>query len=425
MFSQLSTTFTLLSALLAARLADAKDFDWDIEPKDGFPAVAFNNSTTTKEIVFLYDSPLLYENKTYGVTVFDNDCKTIGSNAITHLEDTSVDRELTIRVDVDQETISNSTYYTPINMTNAVIGLCLRVDYLLNDVSINFHETNLTIDIDLTAGFNPTGLQQMRIEAQQDTVNTNIDYPVVVYHCDEANDKLATKPNLTQGDTLQLCVELDSTVISGNAYVVEIMSIDLNQANMNQNVTYKNIVDKGIPDFFTSKLCQGGVCNIKTQLESRWFTDPIPGDINATGVAILAFGSSGSGQGVRFLRAPIVFQKRRHVDVDESERERTLKHGDDANVHTHFTLTTSLKIRSSHDKNDKIPVLMFVGAALLLVLLFSCGCCLFCVIHRFGFLQGEDCWPGEEEVTGKRKSEVVPELEATSYEEDHTEWSTR
>jgi hypothetical protein len=280
----------------------------------------------------------------------------------------------------------------------------------------------------LTAGFNPTGLQQIRIEAQQDTVSTKIDYPVVVYHCDEANDKLAMKPNLAQGDTLQVCVELDSTVISANAYVVEVIAVDLHQANMDQNVTHKNVVDEGIPDFFTSKLCQGGICNIKTQLESSWFTDPIPGDINATGVAILAFGSSGSGQGVRFLRTPIVFQKGRHVDVDESERERTLKHGDDTNVHTHFTLTTSLQIRSSDDKEDKIQDLMYVSVALLLVTLFSCACCLFCIIRRFGFLRGEECWPGEEEeeeVTGKRKSEVAPDVEATSYEEDHTEWSAR
>jgi hypothetical protein len=123
-----------LSALLVvAHLADTttaqKDFDWDIQPKEGFSTVTFNNFTT-KEIVFLYDAPLLYENKTYGVTVFDTDCKTIGSNAITHLEDASVDRELTVLVDVDQGTIYNSTYYKSLNMTNAVIDLCLRVDYL-------------------------------------------------------------------------------------------------------------------------------------------------------------------------------------------------------------------------------------------------------------------------------------------------------
>ncbi len=164
MFGQLSTTFTLLSALLVAHLADANDFDWDILPREGFPAVAFNNFTTTKEIVFLYDSPLLYESKTYGVTIFDADCKTIGSNAITHLDDASVDRELTVLIDVDQETISKSTYYTAFNTTNAVIGVCLRVDYLLDGDSVNFHETNLTIDIDLTSVFKLSGIKQSEIE---------------------------------------------------------------------------------------------------------------------------------------------------------------------------------------------------------------------------------------------------------------------
>jgi hypothetical protein len=39
-------------------------------------------------------------------------------------------------------------------------------------------------------------------------------------------------------------------------------------------------------------------------------------NIDASGIAILAFGSSGSGQGVRFARPDR--QKRRHVDESES-----------------------------------------------------------------------------------------------------------
>jgi hypothetical protein len=82
---------TLSAALLlVANLADAatvrKDFDWDIKSREGFPTIAFNNFTATEEVVFLYDTPLLYQNKTYRVVIFDIDCKTIGSNAITHLE---------------------------------------------------------------------------------------------------------------------------------------------------------------------------------------------------------------------------------------------------------------------------------------------------------------------------------------------------
>jgi hypothetical protein len=164
MCGQLSTTLTLLSVLFVANLADAADFDWDIKPRVGFPTVAFNSLTTNEEIVFMYDTPLLYENKTYRVTVLDDDCKTIGSNAIADFEDASVDRELTVLVGVDQGTISNSTYYKSINMTNAAIGLCLRVEYLLSGTSVNFHETNLTIDIDLTADFKLSSIKQSEIE---------------------------------------------------------------------------------------------------------------------------------------------------------------------------------------------------------------------------------------------------------------------
>jgi hypothetical protein len=164
MFFRLSTTLPLLSALIVANLVYSADFDWDITPRQGFPTVAFNGLTTTEEIVFQYDAPLLYEDKTYRVTVLDDDCKTIGSDAITHLEDASIDRELTVLVDVDQGTISDSPYYRHINMTNAMIGLCLRVEYLLSGTSVNFHETNLTIEIDLTANFKLSGIKQSEIE---------------------------------------------------------------------------------------------------------------------------------------------------------------------------------------------------------------------------------------------------------------------
>jgi hypothetical protein len=164
MLGQLSTTLTLLSALFVAIVVNAADFDWDIKPRQGFPTVAFNGLTTTEEIVFQYDAPLLYEDKTYRVTVLDDDCITLGSDAITHLEDASIDRELTVLVDVHEGKISDSPYYRRLNMTNAMIGLCLRVEYLLSGTSVNFHETNLTIDIDLTADFKLSGIKQSEIE---------------------------------------------------------------------------------------------------------------------------------------------------------------------------------------------------------------------------------------------------------------------
>jgi hypothetical protein len=348
--AQLSKMLTLLTALLiVASLADvttaAKDFDWNIQPREGFPTVAFNNSTETQEIVFLFDTPLLYESKTYIVTLFEDDCQTIGSNAITYVDDASVDRELTVLVDVDQETISKSTYYTAFNTTNAVIGVCLRVDYLLDGESVNYHETNLAIDIDLTADFNLDSFTTIRVESEHDKFNGSLQFPVIAYHCDEANIKQVPSPVLGQGEAMQFCVELDPAVVNENVFVVNILSIDLDQEKMDLSVTHKNIIDGAIPNALTAKLCEDGICNIKTQLDSGWFSDSIPKDIQASGTAILAFGSLSNDPGQRFLRVPIVFSQRRKEQPHGSELGRELQQeGDDGDSLSGFSLSSSLKI---------------------------------------------------------------------------------
>jgi hypothetical protein len=404
MFSQRSAVLALLVANFApaaTAIRDLKvDFDWNIQPQDGFPVIAFNNLTTTKEVIFQYDSPLLNENenKTYAVTIFESDCKTIGSNAITNTADASVDRELTVLVDVDQGTISNSLYYESVNLTNAIIGLCLRVDYLWNEDSINFHETNVTINVDLTAGFELTNVQQMRTGASQDQVIVDIDYPVIAYHCNAVNDKLAVSPDLTQGSAMQLCVELDPTSDNDDVYVTDILSADLHQQKTDLSVANREIIEEAIPDFFTSKNCQGGICNIKTQLDSSWFSDSIPGDINATGVAILAFGSISTGT-QRFLRAPIVFQQR--GSAGDRELARKLQQGDEETSLAEFSLSTSLKKPSD---DDKTPPVLFICIAIL-VSLFNVCCIiglLACVRRRKG--------TAEQEESVIVKSELVPEL---------------
>jgi hypothetical protein len=411
MIAQLSTTLSLLAALLMlANLANAatvrKDFDWDIDPREGFPTIAFNNFVATEEIVFLYDTPLLYENKTYRVVIFNNDCKTIGSSAITHVEDDSIDRELSVLVDVDQATITDSSYYTSLDVTNAEIGFCVRVDYLLNGESINFHETNLTVKIDLTAGFRLDSFKEMRVQSELYRVNSKFEYPVVVYHCDESNDKLARSPVLAQGAAMQMCVELDPSVNNENVFVVDILSIDLDQEKADLSVGYTKIIDEAIPNPLTSKLCQGGICNVKTQLDSSWFSDPIPRDIEATGIAILAFGSLSSGLGQRFLRTPIVFRQSRRDAPDSEQLHRELQQEgdeeDDGTIST-FTLATSLKI-SSDDRLLEEQHLFFWIAVL--VALVSCFCCCCCVIGRLIYLRNG-------------KSENIPELESTPATEDH------
>jgi hypothetical protein len=65
-------------------------------------------------------------------------------------------------------------------------------------------------------------------------------------------------------------------------------------------------------DALTDKVCrEGGICNVKTQLPSKFFTDVSPADLQVDGIDILAFGkaslmpSSAPLATTRCLRAPI------------------------------------------------------------------------------------------------------------------------
>lgn len=334
------------------------DFDWDIDPQPGFPSVNFNSN---KEVVFKYDSPLLYEGKTQGVTIFLNDCVTIGSNAITDTSDLSVDRELEVLVDIDQRTIAQSDYYTAINITHASIGLCLRVDYFLENESVNFHETNLTITLDLTANFALENLEQTTISYAQESVISDVEFPVIAYHCDK-NSEQSTNPVLKQGDVLQYCVELDPSIANTNVRVTDILSADLDQENMDSSITHSGIIDATGSGILTEKICANGICNIKTQLDSKWFSDLDPADIYATGIAILAFGSATDPGGrQRFLRAPIIFQERR---VQENDKGLLVA----------YTLASKLKVASNGDGQDDAWITDIAVGGAILGASFCCCC---------------------------------------------------
>ena len=94
-------------------------------------------------------------------------------------------------------------------------------------ISINFHETVVDIDIDLTANFILTGISVDRIAAKYDHSNVKLDYPVVAFFCDEYNNQVATTP-YTQGSAMQVCVNVDDEATE-EVYVEDIISFVVSQ----------------------------------------------------------------------------------------------------------------------------------------------------------------------------------------------------
>jgi hypothetical protein len=274
----------------------AGDFAWDIQPEDGYPIIAFDDTNEDSEVLFKYNfTGTLTDRKFLDVKLYKNDCVTVADASLAFINTTSGD-ELDISLDIIQETISNSVHYQDINGTAAIIGFCLRVNYNYVDgdgviESINFYETNVTITVDLTANFTLTEISADRTSSDSDATNADLAYPVEAFICLDDNSEVASPAALAQGSFLQVCVRIGNNVVTENILVEDILTFVVAQPD--GNATDSETITNAVADPLTDKVCrESGICNIKTQLPSKFFADSNPSDLRVDGVAILAFGKA-------------------------------------------------------------------------------------------------------------------------------------
>jgi hypothetical protein len=291
----------------------AGNFDWEIEPEDGYPIIAFDDSNEQSEVIFKYNfTGTLSDTKFLDVNLYQNDCGS-ASDASFAIVDSINGDELDIMLNIIQETISDSIHYQDVNGTAAAIGFCLRVDYNFVDddgltESINFYETNVTITVDLTANFTLTGITADRTAADIENADAFLDYPVEAYICLDDNSEVSNPEPLVQGSALQVCIRIGDNVTTQNVLVEDIITFVISQPDGTATDTLA--ITNTVPGTLTDKVCrESGICNVKSQLQSKFFTDSNPGDLRVDGVAVLAFGKASlmpsSAPGVRRLRAPI------------------------------------------------------------------------------------------------------------------------
>jgi hypothetical protein len=157
---------------------------------------------------------------------------------------------------------------------------------------INFHETNVTLAVDLTAGFNLTGIEVSLDAAEQASAAISLQYPVAAYFCDEGSVEIPP-PVFSQGSVLQFCVEMNENVTTTGVYVSDVLMVDLDQSS--GGIEHADIITGSVADWLTRKTCSAGICNIKTQLTSKWFAEIDPESMDITGTALLALGPRHAG----------------------------------------------------------------------------------------------------------------------------------
>jgi len=406
------------SGVLASANQDASDrllqgdFDWDVMPEDGYPIIGFDDTTETSEVVFKYNyTGTLSASKTLTYNLYQLDCTTPADSALASTN-TIVADELTVDIDIIQETITNSVHYNEIDNTAAEINFCMRVDYNFvgpdGTESINFHETNVTIGVDLLANFTLDSIVTDRTAADAADAEATLDYPVEAYICQDDNSEVLTPAALTQGSVLQFCVKIDDTVTTENILVEDILTFVLSQpgGSAPDSVPITNTQ----PDALTDKACrENGICNIRTQLASKFFTEANPQPLRVDGVAILAFGKASSmpssaptsaptpAPGARRLRVPIsgtlsADQVRNLLEQQQKASENVIelpaRELQDAGAQSPFDLEVPLEsdapsadVQATAESESGVSAAV-IGGVVVAVLLLASGLVWYCCFYK-------------------------------------------
>ncbi len=203
--------------------------------------------------------------------------------------------EITFDVDILQATITNTPeYIEAADGLSADIVFCVRGDYYWGDItedfkeSVNFHETNVTITADLTANFTLTAVNVDRDAASAAEENIEIDCSVTAYFCDETNNNLG-QPTFTQGDIMTVCVKVAQEDV-GKYHLDDVIAMNLQQDKADESIATSDVILNRSPSPLSSKHCKNGVCKMRHLIQSKFFDEQDPKNLDLAGIALCGFG---------------------------------------------------------------------------------------------------------------------------------------
>jgi hypothetical protein len=263
------------------------DFSWNITSREGFPVIAFDDSTENNEVQFMYDyTGIITGSKNITVMLYQADCVTPADDSLVLYANYSTLGEISVDLDIIQETIATSVVYNELSDgTAATIEFCLRADYKFESDSLNFHETVVSISVDLTAGFT---LEAITVERSgSDDASSTLDCDVEIYYCYQNHTEVIPAPSFRQGSALEVCIRVVEEDKSCCIKDIAEMDVDQDQDGDGDWDAHTDPITTTIADPLSSKLCSDDVCFVKTQLPSKFFSVRNPKNLTLSGIALL------------------------------------------------------------------------------------------------------------------------------------------
>lgn len=290
-------------------------FDWDLD-RIGTSRLAFTEELDTAEISLDYNISL----RNFNISLHEIDCTTPVDETVATASGSVVQTSLrhanlTVSIDVIQENVTSSPIWSNVTVGQGLVELCVRVDLLQPDlgVSVHFHETQMSIYVNLVQGFQVDTVNIDRDFPDEEDGDAEVEYTLIACQCNLQFECVAL--NLTQGSQALICVQ----AMDDGVEVVGIESLSFAQGSY----SIDSIVD-GQVDQFTSVSLEDGRARIRNQFLSVFFEQINPEDVAASGFALLGFTEEGGRQ--RLLRSKIsnLFAVERAVEEEDAPFELSL-----------------------------------------------------------------------------------------------------
>jgi hypothetical protein len=291
----------------SAIVPDPEQFQWDIA-RVGSAQLSFTEAGTSV-IVLSYNISL----RNYKIQVFEDDCVTPVPSDVTSVTSdltiaTTTHGDLMVNVDLKQDAIINSNLWNGTGVGEGYISMCIRVDLLLGDLaetSVTFHEQKLFVTISLLQGFEVTGIDLNRLEADKENGTVTSNYTLSACQCDESFNCVNTI--LTQGSDVYICVETTAP----NLEIAQVREL-----RFTQGVFSVTPVVDGVAHALSEVFYAGKEASIRYQMISTFFEDPNPADVIATGTVLLAFSDEGGRRQLRSVKlVPRALHEKKEEDV--------------------------------------------------------------------------------------------------------------
>ncbi len=211
-----------------------------------------------------------------------------------------MNRDVSVNITLDSASISDNTLIysedTLGSQVTAEIRFCVRFGLFTlgpTSLEVNFLETLITLNVDLTDGFE---IGSIAVEPKDKLVRTaNQVYQVVGFRCDANDDLISDLTPINQGSVVRVCVTPDAEATADG---IKMRSIDLFtwSRTLPSEVTQAAIISRGTVaanQLTTLNLCRGlPICSFETILFANFYT--ALGSVAGSGVASMQFGTNTS-----------------------------------------------------------------------------------------------------------------------------------